>query len=313
MREEVFLQLLNQVKLSDDEVSSRLEKALDPNYWRKLSPELSIEGAWEPDVLEQESLLESELDRVTLSFAEEGYFQARSIFREALVFEMSKCVENLRAEGWPPVFAFAYDQFWSLPRSPSLVKLLSRALGRGYRQIAPVYVHYVAAQKGAAGWGPHRDAPQYKNRVTVWISLSDATLDNGCMYLVPKNPMRRDLQKTFTEGLPLDWGDWEQLLQEVRASPVRAGSPMGWHSDVLHWGSLYKAGSPRIAVSQEFIGADEQCRKSESPHFDGCGPPPSFGQRLHIIAKAIKYYSQFLVLLRRYRGLGDRLRQVTAI
>src|SRR5207244_2616081 len=104
---------------------------------------------------------------------------------------------------------------------------------------------------GASGWPPHCDDANRPNRVTVWIPLSDATLDNGCMYVVPRDRAAADA---------------DARLQACRALPAAAGSILGWNFDVLHWGSTCtRPGEPRIAISQEFIAPGAATAADELP------------------------------------------------
>src|SRR5262249_58094823 len=104
---------------------------------------------------------------------------------EATLAALNGAVDAVRTAGWPPVFAFVYDEFWSLVRIPAITTLLSATLGRGFRQIPHVWVHVVPPIEGGRGWTPHVDGYQ-NDRISVWLALSDATVENECMHLVPK-------------------------------------------------------------------------------------------------------------------------------
>src|SRR5207244_3331141 len=145
---------------------------------------------------------------------------------------LNAAIDAVVAAGWPPVFAWVYDEFWSLARLPDASPLIASQLGAGYSQIPHIWVHVVPAMVGSSGWTPHFDGP-IVGRASIWIALTDATLSNGCMHVVA----RRHLAPAF-ESEPLDTGrvaiaDAFRALQGVRALPASAGSVLGWTFDVL--------------------------------------------------------------------------------
>src|ERR1700751_3033092 len=164
MTSDIAVQLLNQAKLTAEEASSRVEQALDLDYWKARGPHLSIEGAWREEAVEKAPAANFAIDGEARSVAGQGYFQFAPIYGDAVTARMRQGVEALRDAGWPPVFAFVYDQFWSLLRSPSMTRFLPAVLGPGYRQTAQIWLHYVSPHLGTAGWAPHFDSPQRANR-----------------------------------------------------------------------------------------------------------------------------------------------------
>jgi hypothetical protein len=142
-------------------------------------------------------------------------------------------VETITRAGWPPVFAYVYDELWTLWQTVPVVQILRAALGDCYKWIPHGWCHYVRPVRGASGWPPHIDG-NLPNRISIWIPLTDATLDNGCVYLVPKDMNdagigeRRELR--YASNLQM-----RQLLQRGMALPAPAGSLLGWEFRVLHW------------------------------------------------------------------------------
>lgn len=288
---------------------SRFKEALDPNYWKKLNPHLSVneDGAYAgfeaPPIAQR-------LQRDLVSkFAEEGYFQTRPVLAKPVIEAMRECVESLKRADWPPVFAFAYDQFWLVSRENSLVQLLSAILGPHYKQIPHVWCHYVRPSRGAAGWPPHLDGPGRNNRMTIWIPLTDAAVDNGCMYVMQKDLAPLKLTENYHWNLEsIDEADLVALLRSIRALPTRAGSILGWGHDVVHWGAICnQEGNPRISISLEFISDNEDPVSKELPLLDVNSRLPTFAQRLHIIAQGILNYQKFETAIVRYGELAKRL------
>lgn len=304
---EALRQLLQQATLPENQVHARLERALDAGYWRALNPRLSI-GADAQEDRETVPLAPSVREKLLRGFREQGYFQTGPFLAQALVERMKECVEVLKREDWPPVFAFVYDEFWGVTRSPSLDELLSRLLGQGYRQTCHVWVYYVRPVHGAGGWPPHVDGSSHMDRLTVWIPLSDATLDNGCMYLVPKDGLAAATAEKFSRGESLDFSEVGVLLQNSRALPAEAGSVLCWDYGTIHWGSKCgQAQNPRISMGVSFIGEGTQPTSKEPPLCDPHSPLPPFGRRLHVIGKAIATYQRREPLIGRYLDVARRL------
>jgi len=304
----VLQQLLEQARLGADDVRVRLEEALAPAYWKTLGPSLSIDGDGEQAVMEETPLDDRRHSELLGRLTGEGYFQTGAILPPSTITRMRECVERLKKKGWPPVFAFVYDEFWQVARAPSLVRLLSGALGAGYRQVPRVWLHYVTPQTGASLWPPHFDGYRRGNRVTVWVPLSDATLDNGCIYVIPKNLTPRGIADAFARLERISVADAQTLLQGSRALPSPAGTVLGWDFEVIHWGSpCSRSEEPRIACSQTFIAGREEPAPDEIPLLDGHRSLPAFSQRLRTIAEAIRSYQRFEVMMIRYLGLAERL------
>ncbi len=235
--QQAILQLLERARLPQKEVEIRLEKAWNPSYWRALNPQLSIDSGAAPETLEHVSLDVSELQTLRSKYGQEGFFQTQPILAPLALERLRECVEVLKRENWPPVFAFVYDELWLAARTRSLVRLLGHILGQGYRQTSHVWCHYVRQGRGEGGWPPHVDGFREEKRVTVWIPLGDATLDNGCIYVVPRDLVSREVANGFLNMQTISSADASALLQSSRALPAQAGSILGWDYTLIHWGS----------------------------------------------------------------------------
>lgn len=302
-------QLLLQARLSDIEVETRIENALSPDYWRRLFPEFSVAKVTQVG----SSAANSEhFHSHAEQFARAGYFQTAPIIPLNLIGRLKACLDTVRQNDWPAVFVYVYDELWQVTRSEPVKSLLHALLGRDSRQNCHVWGHYVQVHDGAAGWRPHIDNPRTPDRVTIWIALTDATLDNGCMYLIPKNRAPMEIDTAFRKAPTVEKKIVNRLLQNSRALPALAGSVLGWGSGVIHWGSAcHGTGVPRLAISQEFFAASSAPSAAENPVFDGSGALPTFTERLEVIAKAIVNYERFEPLLIRYQDLANELLRLT--
>lgn len=298
-------ELLAGAQMSDEVVRARLRDACDRGYWLRAAPALSIGGAPQPWT---RTLTPPDLDATVRRFGADGYFQLPPIIDHAALAQLNVAIDAVVGAGWPPVFAWAYDQFWSLSRLPDVSDLLTRALGAAYSQIPHIWTHVVSPVVGASGWGPHFDFAS-RGRVSVWLALSDATLTNGCMHVVTATDLAAGFAARRPELERIVVADALRALKGVRALPVSRGAALGWGAGVLHWGGpCLQANQARRAISMEFIAPTVAPDPDESPLLPHDGPLPAFGDRLRMIATAVLAYENFEPGLIRYRALAERLR-----
>jgi Phytanoyl-CoA dioxygenase (PhyH) len=307
--------MLDQVRLPDEELDSRYENAIDPVYWRKVSPLTPLESASADLLIDLPSDNAESIDETVTHLRRRGYFETGQLLPASAVAPMLECVEAVIRAGWPPVFALLYDNFWAVTRIPFLVKLLSTVLGAEYNVImSRGWCYYVPPTLGAGGWTPHADDyAAYSQRLTVWIALTEATLDNGCIYVVPKDLLYKNGPPNeyplAPVTLPRDY--YLQLLQCCRALPTLAGSILGWDMQTIHWGSkCHRPREPRISLGYEFASKDFL----PSPHGKDelfPGEPsrllPTFAQRLRSVGRSLRLYRGRDLRARKFAELGRRL------
>ena len=301
----IVSELLAQAQMPDADVRERSRLAADPQYWLRLAPRMSMGSA---PRAHPRTLPAATLDAVRRHFTADGYFQTPALIDSLDLARLNGAIDAVVCAGWPPVFAWVYDEFWALARLPDVSDLLASQIGCGYSQIPHIWTHVVPATVGSSGWVPHFDGPR-SGRASIWIALTDATLSNGCMHLVP----RRGLAEAFATE-PLETGrvalaDALRALHGVRALPAPRGSVLGWTFDVLHWGgACLSPEGARRAISMEFIAADHVPNADESPLLQPAGAFPPFPDRLRMIATAVVGYEKFEPGLIRYRAIAHQLR-----
>jgi hypothetical protein len=233
----------------------------DINEWEKLAPGLHISDksfqienveSWFDDITTQTE--REMLDRILI----EGYFQLPPQQYNLPFQDMTDLMDKLHEMSLPVVFCFIYDEFW-LPflRVDGLMK---RVLGDGYLKLPDFWAWRIDPTTGESGWEPHLDKKSgalFDNGMprtfSLWIPLSDATVDNGCMYVLPA-----DRDPTYTTDADsresLQNIHWADFIMGLRALPAEAGSVLGWNSNVWHYGSQSnrRAEGPRYSVSFEF-------------------------------------------------------------
>jgi hypothetical protein len=303
---QAVLGLLAQARLGEKEVQSRFEYALSPHYWRALLPGLTVCEPAEDIAAETAMPHTEQMDELLSQLRRGGYFQADDVLSHSWVRRTRECVETLHRADWPPTFAFVYDQFWLATRGPAVTRLLAAALGPGFMQLPNPWAHYV--HPGTEGWNPHIDGRYGPGKLSLWIALSDATLDNGCMCLVPKTRVPDRIARGWERLKNVSRAELRALLQGSRALPVRAGSVLGWESGIIHWGlSSLPGAAPRISIALEFIRSGIKRQNPGNPFVDPRAELPSFRQRLNMIGRAILSYEEFEPRMLRYLGLARRL------
>ena len=300
--EHVAAALLEHARLSDADAARRIANARDDAYWRALVPDRPGGVAKMPSAVDVRAACQHLRD--------EGYFQTPPILREEALARCNHVVDAVVAAGWPPVFAWIYDEIWQCSRLPEVQTILTSALGAGYRQIPHLWIHEVPAVAGAAGWPPHFDG-WGRARASVWIALTDATLANGCMHVVPRPALAAaSFSGDWQAGLTVPIADAVRALHGSRALPAPPGSALGWTFDVLHWGGPVESEERhpvRRAISMEFIAAGEPPQPHETPLLDASGALPVFGARVQMIARALGTYEHFEPRLARWRAVAADL------
>jgi len=302
--------LLDGAQMPEPEVARRLALARDADYWRRLVPGLSLDA---PEIADPFAASrptatdEAETDRAIAQFRDDGYFQALPLLADQDVEALNRAIDGVAADGWPSVFAWMFDAYWRCARLPRLARILDAQLGAGYRQIQHIWTHVVPAVEGSGGWPPHFDGFA-GGRASVWIALTDATLENGCIHVVPPRLLPAAFRTAKVDG-SLSTADVVQALRSVRALPARAGTALGWGFDVYHWGgTCVRSSSARRAISLEFVAASQTPAQDETPLISLTGPLPDFATRLRLISRAILAYEKFEPGLVRLRPIAEALR-----
>lgn len=294
-------ELLEMARLSEREAEEYVARALDPAYWASLARDarpLADAGA----------LPQSQIDDVVRSLDEEGWFAVAPVIAREATDVIRQRIDSVRNAGWPAVFAFMYDEPWQVYRSTVIRQLARAAIGDDAVQTGYFWAHYVPPLPEGRGWTPHADANALDEpkRLTVWIAITDATLDNGCMYIIPRRRTAGRTLEQFFDGSTFDRATTLRLLQSSRAVPAPAGSILGWEFRTVHWGSVVHrpVDTPRISISAELIRDSELDAGETRLPLDAI---PDFPLRLRLIANAIKTYVHWDMQFVRYEPVVRRI------
>jgi len=294
--------MLDGIEMTPEEIAALASRAREAAYWAALAPDLPIGEPAPPDAGvddDRASVIAAQLRR-------DRYFKTDRILSQAALATLNRAVDAVQADGWPPVFALVYDCLWTCARHPVISRVAAAHLGANYRQIPHVWVHVVPARAGALGWMPHFDGLRPR-RLTVWIALTDATVDNGCMHIISPDSLPESFRTMDVEAT-IVMRDVQRAMHATRALPVPAGAMLGWDFDVLHWGG--RAAAPhaeRRSISLEFLAGDETPRSDEDSLIDPAASLPPFAARLSVIARALQAYAAREASLRRFRALVPKL------
>lgn len=271
-----------------------LERATNPEYWIDLNPQLTLSSdpfSASPAPFEA---LGTRAEESILRLRREGYDQIDPIFPAPRMANLAQAVQRVVDAGFPTPLAMVYDEFWQL--IPALDRLLRPILGGAYVIVPDYWIYHIDGQRELGGWEGHRDdeTGQWTLRddgsptlLTLWIPLTDATLDNACMYVLPT-----DRDPNFPDNVEKDAVPFE-LLPEVRALPADAGSVLIWNQYALHWGAQRspRARGPRISLAIYVQSADVDPYLAQPLDTSA---PLSFEERLAIASRAVIKYSPYI-------------------
>ena len=309
-RRAIAEQLLVDHQLDPAAVGERARCGALPGYWTSLCSGLSI-GTAAP-ALDEMTLPAASWTGAARQIRDEGYGAAAVFLPPPVLARLNGAIDAVSAAGWPSTFAWVFDDFWLAARTAAVRGLLDASLGPGARQVPHVWVHVVPAVAGARGWGPHKDgglARGSRAHLSIWIALTEASVDNGCMYVLPRSAASAPLVDRDWSNDVISMADAVGLLSSARALPAAAGSALAWDFDLLHWSGVRTGGgAARRSLSLEFIGAGISPSPDEHPLIM-CGGDslPTFAERLTYVAEGIVQYCKHEPGAQRFRPVAERL------
>jgi hypothetical protein len=288
-----------------DFTSANRTKWQEPNFWRKICPELSIDANKplstaipETDEDVAVALHKDRRDRL----ADRGYALVDEAVADVSTIQaMRKGVETLHKLGLPASFILLFDNTWELAaKSRSVLEKSTLGTNKFQFDILAWYIE-------SGGFSPHRDrqpediAASFEKDeakfATQWIALTDATPENSCLYVIPKGS-----DPGYTGGDTEDEDPLQRALpdknafQQIRALPRQQGQSVLFTHRIIHWGSARDPASrqpPRIAIS--FVCSDPTFEKPyvDPKYFSSEKAPPFHIRMLLVCAQLLIYYQRF--------------------
>lgn len=187
-------------------------------------------------------------------------------FRLAKLFEGLDDKEFLKyGRGWRDRLPGYYD----LMSNPKILDALESLIGPEIFS-NPVYNTRPKVPKVAAGAVPwHQDKSYWPDAnanpvITVWIPLVDATLENGCLHLMPRTHKQKILswhKETYssTGFLEIDDEHIAKLLpeKEIVPLPVKAGTAILFNDRCIHKSTPNNSNSVRWSVDLRYQPTDQ--------------------------------------------------------
>ena len=276
----------------------------DPNPWKLLFPALSIDDTGNDDGKGTGSNGNILKDRIALRCKKrlnnDGYVLMNQTLTMSTITKLKEGIKLLHEKyNIPPTFILLFDETWDLAYE-SYHTMLSRVCHTRNQFNYDILAWYIPRGKG--GFSPHRDR-QPKNAAdtfhtlsngkkhgnkddgnpddggddddnspppmfaTQWIALSDATPENSCLYVIPKqydpgyihgdddddDDVKEDEKDTENNTNHIDGGysnassakdtplqkalPTKESYQHIRALPRKSGQSVIFSHRIIHWGS----------------------------------------------------------------------------
>ena len=167
----------------------------------------------------------------------------------------------------------ADDLFGKLGIHPNITATLASLLGPDIKMFRNSLL--LKAPGVGSAKGMHQDSPYWPiepmDLCSCWFALDDATLDNGCMRVIPGAHQRCALPHIkVTDDFVVEEGYYDR--DEMVTVPMKAGSGLFFHSLLPHYTAPNTSNSWRRAIALSYMSARAK--------FTGVGESPEY---LHII------------------------------
>lgn len=303
-----FRQLLDDARITGEAARERVARAGDVAYWQSIGSGAAISARPVPIA----AAPPSEATATAVAHLQrDGYCHLRGALDPALIQAANAAIDAVVAAKWPPLFAFVFDALWLIARSPAVVDFATSALGGPYSLIPHVWVHVVRPARDSAGFTAHVESLDAAGRLTMWLALTDATLETGCIYVLPRWAAPPQVVERFDSGDRFTRSEFIDALHAVRPLPARVGDLLSWGFDIVHWGGYATARvTERRSVSFELIAASATPAPHEVPLLP-LDRLPSFEERLRTIGWCIHEYADHDPLMSRFLEIADALQRVS--
>jgi ectoine hydroxylase-related dioxygenase (phytanoyl-CoA dioxygenase family) len=148
------------------------------------------------------------------------------------------------------------DLFYDIATKDAIVEPIKRVLGphlKLFRSAVLMKPPQVGSEKGA-----HQDAPywpiQPEDECSVWIPLDRATVENGCMQVIPGDHLRGGLPHVpVTDDYVIDEDCYER--DDLEPLPMAAGQGLFFHALLPHYTNPNETDRWRRAIVLSYMSA----------------------------------------------------------
>lgn len=252
-------------------------------FWRRLAPELTISDAQPGKTLLRPT---GKSDQDAKRLLNDGFFHLKQPGLKAPVGKIAAAMDRIVTAGLPAAFIGVYDEVWSM--IAQLNGVLDGVFDGKAAMVPDFWASHSVASAGLPagrkrpGQGVFPDGTA-KN-VTVWLPLTDATPDNGCVYVVPAG-QDRNYGKAKSERA-------DASLPGIRALPAKAGDVLIWTGETYHWQARpdrHNADGPLLSLTWEF--QSHEAAPLEGLLLDSY-PYVPFETRLGLLARQMPQHSR---------------------
>ncbi len=293
-------------------------------YWRRLAPGLHVDDADYQQSVAKFALTSHERARLSSAFRADGFVALqRALLPWAVDLRLLRdATRRLVRRGWPASMLLVYDEVWAMAHQLSE---LVATLSGGCENSLDALAWSVTPSLGQSGFAPHRDrqpidvpasfradgTPRY---CTVWIALSRASVDNSCLYLVPrgcdKGYSAGDDTSAVAEDPLLTLLRSDEAVQSVRACPLAPGGAVLFSHRAMHWGSRGRTDCAHARISLSFGHSDPAFEAPYLARARAQLPFPRPRVRVALAAaQLIAYHERFDLSLPLLRRLGATFRK----
>jgi len=221
-----------------------------PEFWRRMAPDLTISDS-HPRLAGDRPLRDIETERMRLR--NDGFLHLADGPRSGDLQRIANAMSRIVRAGLPAAFIGVYDEVWSLVAQNSA---LIAGIFEGNGAMVPnFWASHSATNAGLAAMRRRPGNGIFTNgspsNITVWIPVTDATPENGCIYVVPAG-QDRNYGKS---GAPRA----DASLSGIRALPAKAGDMLIWSGETYHWQGRperTRGGAALLSLTWEFQSRD---------------------------------------------------------
>lgn len=150
------------------------------------------------------------------------------------------------------------DLFLSLARHPNILPRIQSILGEHVKMFRDALMMKPAHHGSEKPY--HQDSAYWPiepmNLCSIWIALNDATLENGCMRVIPGSHKQGVIEHKHARDFQIDESAVD-VSQEV-CVPLKKGGVLFFHSLTLHATSPNESPYPRRAMIVSYMSGDSR-------------------------------------------------------
>jgi len=244
------------------------------------------------------------------SYLQQGYLSPLDIVDEATAGEHRKALERAEERLGPVHYMAKMHTVMTSPAElashPEILDLVEQLIGPDILVYNVTYIikeantpKHVSWHQDLTYWGLDRD-----DQVSLWLALSDAGVDAGCMRVIPGSHRRGRLEHITGEEDENNVLFQNQRVADIDESqavpcPLRPGQASLHHGWLLHASAPNRTGGRRIGLNVQYIAP--QVRQTKLPGYtawlvrgkDRYGHyPPEIPASVNLDAKALARRAQ---------------------